>query len=376
MRLVARLVRAGDRAIGAADAQVVVDRDDAVGALLRRGGRADVHAGRIVAVLAADRHERAAHVRVFAEFHVEHAPPLDARRRRVGVAARRGARLAADAAAQVGNHGPARHCAVSTGETLTRTMSAPDPVASVRSIDIVDSEFMLGMPKSFVNGVAQWSNWPEQEQRVRADALAQHGPPAHAVLRRRDLDLRAVRDAELPRRLRIDDHAAVALHVVGDLLDELHADVGAPRVLHAARGEQPERIVRGSPPGLHERRRSTARRSPCTPAAPGTRAAACPTSACRARAAGGRARRRCAAGAPGRGARSAGPSLRASGTGTTWSAGTALVARPFAFHQARSCASRAVRHLGARRAAHRVPDRFRRVRDVSVGERHSPSARP
>ena len=41
------------------------------------------------------------------------------------------------------------------GEPLTRTMSAPDPVASVSSIDIADSEFMLGMPKSLVNGVAQ-----------------------------------------------------------------------------------------------------------------------------------------------------------------------------------------------------------------------------
>ena len=43
---------------------------------------------------------------------------------------------------------------------LTRTMSAPEPVASVSSIDIVASEFMLGTPKSLANGVAQWSNWP------------------------------------------------------------------------------------------------------------------------------------------------------------------------------------------------------------------------
>jgi len=38
-------------------------------------------------------------------------------------------------------------------------MSAEEPVASVRSSDIVASEFMLGMPKSFAVGIAQWSNW-------------------------------------------------------------------------------------------------------------------------------------------------------------------------------------------------------------------------
>ena len=54
--------RAGHGAVGAADAQVVVDGDNAVGALLRRGARAHLHAGRLVAVLAADRHEGALHV--------------------------------------------------------------------------------------------------------------------------------------------------------------------------------------------------------------------------------------------------------------------------------------------------------------------------
>jgi hypothetical protein len=34
-------------------------------------------------------------------------------------------------------------------------MSAPDPVASVRSIDIVASAFSDGIPKSFATGVAQ-----------------------------------------------------------------------------------------------------------------------------------------------------------------------------------------------------------------------------
>jgi hypothetical protein len=34
-------------------------------------------------------------------------------------------------------------------------MSAPEPVASVRSIDIVASVLRLGTPKSLANGVAQ-----------------------------------------------------------------------------------------------------------------------------------------------------------------------------------------------------------------------------
>ncbi len=59
----ARLIGTGDVAIGAADADVVVDGDDAVGALARRGRGAHMHAGRVGAVLAADRHEGAVHIR-------------------------------------------------------------------------------------------------------------------------------------------------------------------------------------------------------------------------------------------------------------------------------------------------------------------------
>ena len=57
------LVRTGDLAIGAANTEIVVDGDDAVGALACRRGRTDRHAGRIGAMLAADRHESAGHVR-------------------------------------------------------------------------------------------------------------------------------------------------------------------------------------------------------------------------------------------------------------------------------------------------------------------------
>src|SRR5664280_1179149 len=53
--LEAGLIGTGDVAIGAADADVVVDGDNAVGALARRRRRADMHAGWVGAVLAADR---------------------------------------------------------------------------------------------------------------------------------------------------------------------------------------------------------------------------------------------------------------------------------------------------------------------------------
>ena len=62
----ARLVRAGHDAIAAADADMPVDQHDAVGALERRAGGADVDAGRFGAVLAHHRHRmRAAAAQVF-----------------------------------------------------------------------------------------------------------------------------------------------------------------------------------------------------------------------------------------------------------------------------------------------------------------------
>ena len=54
-------------------------------------------------MLAAYGNKCAVHIRVLAEFHVEHAPPLHAGRRGIGMPARRGARLATYAAAQIGD---------------------------------------------------------------------------------------------------------------------------------------------------------------------------------------------------------------------------------------------------------------------------------
>ena len=146
--LEARLIGTGDVAIGAADADVVVDGDDAVGALARRGGRTDMHAGRVGAVLAADRHEGALHIRERAGFDVEHLAPLHRRRGGVGMPAGRGAGLAADAALEIGDHRPAGHVAPARRVILTLTRSALDPVASVRSSSIGTKAFMLGASKS------------------------------------------------------------------------------------------------------------------------------------------------------------------------------------------------------------------------------------
>ena len=144
-----RLVRTGDVAIGAADADVVVDGDDAVGTLAGRRRRAHIHAGRVGAMLAADRHESPVHIGKRARLDVEDLAPLHRRRGGVGVAAGGGAGLAADAAFEVGEHRPACHVLAPPSrliETLTR--SALEPVASVRSSSIGTSAFMFGVWKS------------------------------------------------------------------------------------------------------------------------------------------------------------------------------------------------------------------------------------
>ena len=148
LNLEPRLVGTGDVAIGAADADVVVDGDDAVRSLARRRRGADMHAGRVLAVLAADRHIGARHRWIRARLDVQHLAPLHGRRRRVGVLARRRAGLAADAALEVGEHRPAGHAAPLSLVTLTLTRSAAEPLASVRSSSIGTSAFMLGASKS------------------------------------------------------------------------------------------------------------------------------------------------------------------------------------------------------------------------------------
>ncbi len=146
--LEAGLIGTGDVAISAADADLVVDGDNAVGALARRGGRTNMHAGRVGAVLAADRHKGALHIRERAGFDVEHRAPLHRRRGGVGMPAGRGAGLAPDATLEIGDHRPAGHVAPARRVILTLTRSALDPVASVRSSSIGTKAFMLGALKS------------------------------------------------------------------------------------------------------------------------------------------------------------------------------------------------------------------------------------
>ena len=95
--LVARLVGARHGAGSAAYTKIIDNLHDAVGASTSRGGRADPLARRISTVLTTRRNEDAPHIGIIANFHIEDASPLHARRRRVSLLARRGAGLATDA---------------------------------------------------------------------------------------------------------------------------------------------------------------------------------------------------------------------------------------------------------------------------------------
>ena len=102
----ARLIGAGDVTVHAADAQVVALEDDAVLALAGRRRRADLHARRLRAVHAADRHEDALDARIFADLEIAYAPPLHRRRRHVGMLAGHRAGVAPDALLDIYDHAP------------------------------------------------------------------------------------------------------------------------------------------------------------------------------------------------------------------------------------------------------------------------------
>src|SRR5690606_21651598 len=170
-----RVVRARDCAVGAADADVVVHRDEAVLALARRTGGAHRHAGRLGAVLAAGHEKEALDVREGALLDVEHAPPLHLGPGVVRVLAGDRAGLAADAPVEVDDHAPARrlHALVDgrihacihrrhapSLRTLTPITSETLPVPSVSLSDRSVSALRLGRSRSFAYGVFQWLNWP------------------------------------------------------------------------------------------------------------------------------------------------------------------------------------------------------------------------
>ena len=76
---VAGLKGTGHHAIGAADAQLVVDRDDSIGTLTRRCTWAHVHARRVDTVHTTYRNESTAHVGVGTDLNIEHLAPLHGR---------------------------------------------------------------------------------------------------------------------------------------------------------------------------------------------------------------------------------------------------------------------------------------------------------
>ena len=145
----AGLVGTGHGAIATANAEVVIDLNNAVGTNFCRGGGANILAGRLGAMHAPHRHEGALNLGIGAGFHIQDLAPLYSRRGGVGMFAGRRAGLTADAAAQIGDHHITGHAPPSRRLTATRTISAEEPVESVNARDMGTTVFMLGAGLSF-----------------------------------------------------------------------------------------------------------------------------------------------------------------------------------------------------------------------------------
>jgi len=107
--LVSRLIGAGHSAVGATYAQLIVDCDNSVCALIRCTARTHLKAGRVRAMHTPDGHKEAADVRKFPCFDIQYLAPLHPRRSSIGMLACCCASLATDAQPQVSYHGIARH---------------------------------------------------------------------------------------------------------------------------------------------------------------------------------------------------------------------------------------------------------------------------
>ena len=103
------IVRARHHAGPAADADVAVEIDDAVGPLVEGAGGADVHARRLLALIAEDRQEQALRVRKRALLDRLHPAAIDANGNVVFGLARDRARVAADAFLQIDHEPVVRH---------------------------------------------------------------------------------------------------------------------------------------------------------------------------------------------------------------------------------------------------------------------------
>ena len=163
---------------------------------------------------------------------------------------------------QIGDHGPARHarCSIAMARTErlrgrrtrlpaasdpTRTMSAPEPVASV-SVDRHRRQRCSGSARR-----SPWRTASPSGRTGRSAAACRAGCPGAAPRGRARCAAASRSRPGRRRRCRAARAACVLMitprwpgDVVGDFLDQLHADVAAPGILHAARGQQPERIVR------------------------------------------------------------------------------------------------------------------------------------
>ena len=101
-----RLIGASDSARGATDAAIIVHGDQPVFTLFGGAGGADGNAGWLIAMLAANHHEKTLHIGKFTGFNIQYFAPLYAGYSVIGVFAGDSAGLTADATVNIDGHTP------------------------------------------------------------------------------------------------------------------------------------------------------------------------------------------------------------------------------------------------------------------------------
>ena len=144
MHDMACLIWARDGAIATADAQIVINFNNAIGPNFCSGRGANMFAGWICAMHATYGYKGTLHLRIGSGFHIQNLTPLHARRGGIGKLAGRRTGLAAYTSAQICCHDITGHAAPSSLCTPTRTISAEEPVESVNANDIGTTVFILG----------------------------------------------------------------------------------------------------------------------------------------------------------------------------------------------------------------------------------------
>ncbi len=251
----ARVIWAGHDAVGAADADVVVDRHQPVCALLGRRRRANRFARRI----------RAMHARRPARTlrcTSGNSPTSTSSTRRHCTPG--GVALALlQAAVQVWqptqrrrsiDHDVARHAAILRYAAQRHTHEIGPGTGGV---DQIERHRRDGVQARHVEilGVRRRPviELPDDDQRVRPHALRQRRLAVGRADLRANLDPITFGDAVAPGGRRVHDDAGAAANVLGHFAHQLDPDIAAGVVLHALAREQPEREILELRAGFDER---------------------------------------------------------------------------------------------------------------------------